>query len=99
MRRRCSRDILMYFNNNSPFEISALSEYIDYQYQVEDLKAAPADDMEAAKQLKKAEEYLALATKALDDQDYASYLELQNRQVNEDDTTTSDGEEASASFP
>ena len=65
------RDILMYFNNNSPFEISALSEYIDYQYQVEDLKAAPADDMEAAKQLKKAEEYLALATKALDNKDYA----------------------------
>lgn len=87
------RDILMYFNNNSPFEISALSEYIDYQYQVEDLKAAPADDMEAAKQLKKAEEYLALATKALDNKDYASYLELQNRQI-KDDTTTSDEEKA-----
>ena len=49
--------------------------------------------MESAKQLKKAEEYLALLTTALDNQDYASYLDLQNRII-QDDTTISDEEKA-----
>ena len=87
------RDILIYYNYNDPFEILALNEYIEYQFEIEALRDAPAGDVESAKQLKKAEEYLALLTTALDNQDYASYLDLQNRII-QDDTTISDEEKA-----
>ena len=56
------RDILIYYNYNDPFETLALNEYIEYQFEIEALRDAPAGDVESAKRLKKAEEYLALLT-------------------------------------
>ena len=73
------------------FTSPALHSYIEYQFEIERLKAAPAGDMESAKQLKKAEEYYALAKKSLDEMDYSSYLELQNRLI-QDNSSMNDEE-------
>ena len=75
------------------FESPALHAYIEYQFEIDRLKAAPAGDVESAKALKKAEEYFALAQKALDGPDYGNYLELKNRLILDDDSL---GEEEKA---
>lgn len=89
------RDILLdyYYESSVSFESPALHSYIEYQFEIDRLKAAPVGDVESAKALKKAEEYFALAKKALDERDYGSYLELKNRLIMDDDSM---GEEEKA---